>query len=75
MGVPTPTWVNYRGQQLRRLLHLPWPRMPPHNTYRRLLQMVVEREELNRIVGQELQSRPSAGHRDIVAIDGKTVRG
>jgi predicted transposase YbfD/YdcC len=68
-------WVQHRGQQLRHLLQLPWPRMPHHNTYRRLLQAVIPPEELNRLVGQELQRLPGVGQSDLLAIDGKTVRG
>jgi predicted transposase YbfD/YdcC len=68
-------WVEHRGEQLRRALHLPWKRMPHHNTYRRLFQDVVPPDHLDRMVGQELQSLPGVGHSDLVAIDGKTVRG
>jgi predicted transposase YbfD/YdcC len=36
---------------------------------------VVPPEQLDRIVGQELQRLPGVGHSDLIAIDGKTVRG
>lgn len=68
-------WVKHRGQQLRRLLHLGWKRMPHHTTYRRLLQEVVRPAGLDRIVGAALQSLLGVGHSDLIAIDGKTVRG
>lgn len=68
-------WISNRGCQLRDALHLSWVRMPHHNTFRRVLEAVVTPEELDRLVGEHLRSRPGVGHSIVLAIDGKTVRG
>jgi hypothetical protein len=68
-------WVTSRGQGLRAALHLAWPAMPHHNTYRRILSEVVTPEELDRLVGEHLRCLAGVGHSLVIAIDGKTVRG
>jgi predicted transposase YbfD/YdcC len=68
-------WVRHRGEVLREALHLGWPRMPHHNTYRRVLAEAIPPEELDRIVGQHLRGLPGVGRSVLIAIDGKTVRG
>lgn len=68
-------WVKNRGNQLREVLHLSWRRMPHHHTYRRIMQRVVPPEELDQVVCAHLESLPGVGWSDLVAMDGKTVRG
>jgi len=68
-------WIQTRGRLLREALHLSWTRMPHHNTCRRILEGVVPPEELDRMVGEHLQSLPGVGHSVLLTIDGKTVRG
>jgi predicted transposase YbfD/YdcC len=68
-------WVQYRGQVLRQLLHLAWPRMPHHNTYRRILAHAVPPADLDRLVSEHLCHLPGVGHSQLLALDGKTVRG
>ena len=68
-------WISARGDQLRAALQLAWPRMPQHNTYRRIFAEVVTPEELDRTVSAHLQSLPGVGHSLLVTMDGKTVRG
>lgn len=78
-GEDTPSgmasWIKSRGRALRAAFHLPWPRMPHHNTYRRLFAQVIAPEQLDQVVGAHLQSLPGVGHSLLIAIDGKTVRG
>lgn len=78
-GEDTPSgmasWIKSRSRQLRCALHLPWPRMPHHNTYRRVFAHVIQPEELDRVVSTHLQSLPGVGESLLIAIDGKTVRG
>jgi predicted transposase YbfD/YdcC len=68
-------WVENRRHLLGEVLRLGWSRMPHHNTYRRILEAVVTPEELDRMVGEYLQSFPGVGYSILIAIDGKTVRG
>ncbi len=68
-------WVNSRGDQLCALLRLSWKRMPHHHTYRRILERVVSPEELDQVVCTHLTSLPGVGWSDLIALDGKTVRG
>ncbi len=68
-------WIMSRGRLLREAFDLSWLRMPHHNTYRRILEDVVPPEELDRLVGEHLQSLPGVGHSILITIDGKTVRG
>jgi predicted transposase YbfD/YdcC len=68
-------WVDGRGAALRAALGLAWPRMPHHNTYRRILGRAVTPAELERVVGEHLRGLPGVGGSALVAMDGKTVRG
>jgi len=68
-------WIRLRGRSLRSALGVKWARMPHHNTYRRVLEEVIDPAELERVVSQHLQSLPGVGHSVLIAIDGKTVRG
>jgi len=68
-------WGKARGSALRQALHLPWPTMPHHNTYRRILEEVVSTEELDQVVGEHLRSLPGVGQSVLIVIDGKTLRG
>jgi predicted transposase YbfD/YdcC len=78
-GEDTPSgiasWIQSRNRQLRFALRLPWPRMPHHNTYRRVFAHVIQPEQLDQVVSTHLQSLPGVGESLLIAIDGKTVRG
>lgn len=78
-GQDTPVgiadWVGERAADLGPALHLPWARMPHHNTFRRVLACVVEPAELDHLVSQHLLSLPGVGHSRLIGFDGKTVRG
>jgi predicted transposase YbfD/YdcC len=78
-GEDTPVgiadWVAERAGALGPALHLTWPRMPHHNTFRRVLAFVVEPAALDRLVSQHLLSLPGAGTSRLIGFDGKTVRG
>src|SRR5690349_17968515 len=50
--------IAHREEGLRRWLRLAWPRLPHHNTYRRILAQVVTPAELDRVVSAYLQSLP-----------------
>lgn len=68
-------WIAHRAERLRAALRLPWARMPHHNTYRRVLETAIAPAELDRLVGEHLRGLPGAGRSDVIALDGKTVRG
>lgn len=68
-------WIHDRADHLQAAFRLRWARMPHHNTYRRILAQVIAPDELDRLVGEHLQSLPGAGTSALIALDGKTVRG
>ena len=68
-------WVALRREALQRALGLGWPRMPHHNTYRRVLAGAVAPDALDAAVGAYFRELPGAGRSVLVSIDGKTVRG
>lgn len=68
-------WLAHRTAALREALCLKRPRLPHHNTYRRILANVVSPEELESVVGDFLRNLPQAGQSVLIAMDGKTVRG
>lgn len=78
-GEDTPSgiasWIKNRSRSLRAALHLPWARMPHHNTYRRIFAQVIQPEQLDQVVGEHLRSLPGVGKSLLIALDGKTVRG
>ncbi len=68
-------WISFRQESLKSALGLDWPRMPHHDTYRRILAEVVDPEEFDQVVGQHLRELPGVGWSVLVSFDGKTVRG
>lgn len=68
-------WVNLRADALRAALRIRRPRLPHHNTYRRILASAVAPDELEATVGEFLRGLPRADTEELIAIDGKTVRG
>lgn len=68
-------WVAKRREGLLRVLVLCWPRMPQHNTFRRIIGGAIAPEEFDQAVGDFLRDQPRVGRSVLVAIDGKTVRG
>ena len=65
-------WAKHRQDQLVEILHLSRPKMPHHNTYRRILAYKVYVEEIERLVGEYNQQ---GEHGPVYALDGKAVRG
>ncbi len=68
-------WVAHRRAALQQALGLTWPRMPHHNTYRRVLAGAIDPDALDATVGAFFGDRPGVGGSVLVSIDGKTVRG
>ena len=65
-------WAKHRQAALIKLLCLNWPRMPHHNTYRRILAYQVYAEEVERLVREYNRQ---GEHGKVYALDGKAVRG
>jgi predicted transposase YbfD/YdcC len=68
-------WVTLRHEPLQAALSLAWPRMPHHNTYRRVLASAVDAEALAATIGAFFRELPGAGRSVLISIDGKTLRG
>lgn len=65
-------WAKHRQAELVEILHLSRPRMPHHNTYRRILAYKVYVEEIERLVGEYNQQ---GEHGKVYALDGKAIHG
>lgn len=68
-------WVAYRMEELQRMRVLPQAKAPCHMTYRRVLQDIVDAEQLERLVSSYAQGSMVCGEEVVLSIDGKTVRG
>jgi predicted transposase YbfD/YdcC len=56
-------------------LQLSYPKLPGHNTYRRVCSAAFEPSALQQVVSQTLLSAPQAGTSVLISIDGKSLRG
>jgi predicted transposase YbfD/YdcC len=65
-------WAKHRQDELVEMLHLSRPRMPHHNTYRRILAYKMYVEEIERLVGEYNQQ---GEHGKVYAMDGKAIHG
>ena len=65
-------WAAQRKDELTKMLRLEWPRMPHHNTYRRILAEKMYAEEIERLVGEYNQR---GDHGKVYALDGKGMLG
>ena len=78
-GEHTPTgiaeWVTYRMEELLAMKLLSQNKAPCHMTYRRVLQLIVSPEELERLVGEYHQSCLNKSTQLVFSLDGKTVKG
>jgi len=78
-GENTPTgiadWVTYRIDALVAMKLLPKPKAPCHMTYRRVLQLIVSPDELERLLSEYHQTCMKTGTELVFSLDGKTVKG
>lgn len=68
-------WVKARGEQLKGLLGLTYPKMPHHSTYRRVFESIIDEdrfEQLARAYQQRPAGRQAAA---VLVVDGKRERG
>lgn len=68
-------WVAERAALFDETFELKRRAMPHHNTYRRVMQQVVDPAELEHILDNFLAELPQTGVPVQVALDGKTLRG
>ena len=68
-------WARLRADLFIHAFDLKRKEMPHHNTYRRILQNVIELSEFARTVEKFLSSLPEVGTSVHLTMDGKTVRG
>jgi predicted transposase YbfD/YdcC len=68
-------WAQQRQGFLIEALGLKRGRLPHHTTYRRILESVVNGDELERTLSAFIGQQPQAGQSVVIAIDGKTLRG
>jgi len=68
-------WAQQRSSFLIDALHLKRKRLPHHTTYRRILERVVDGDDLERRISEFIGQLPQVGQSVVVAIDGKTLRG
>lgn len=68
-------WVKARGEQLKALLGLVYPKLPHHSTYRRVFETIIDEEQFEQLA-RDYQQR-QAGHPEgaVLAVDGKRERG
>jgi len=78
-GEDTPSgiaeWVKHRSEQMVSWLKLKRKSMPHHSTYRRILEKVVDVDELEEIARAVMSEKKYFGKQVLVAIDGKVLRG
>jgi predicted transposase YbfD/YdcC len=78
-GENTPTgiadWVTYRIDALVAMKLLPKHKAPCHMTYRRVLQLIVSPDEMERLMSEYHQSCLKTGTELVFSLDGKTVKG
>jgi len=78
-GADTPRaiadWVRARQALLLEAFQVPYPRMPSHNTYRRVLGWAVALTDLEAQVSAFWQHWPDVSRAVRVTLDGKTLRG
>ncbi len=67
-------WAQNQAEEISGLLQLERTWMPHHNTIRRVYQNIVAEAEFDRMA-QEYSQQEQAGKTEVLALDGKTLRG
>jgi len=68
-------WVAHRKEQLVEMVILTKAKTPSHMTYRRVLQSIVDPNELEQLISEFHQSLLQEGAEIVFNMDGKTLRG
>jgi len=67
-------WAKNEAEELALLLGLKNNRMPHHNTYRRVFQSIIDKDEFERLLQEYHQQRAEADG-EVYSMDGKALRG
>jgi predicted transposase YbfD/YdcC len=68
-------WVAHRIEMLIEALQIERKSAPHHSTYRRIMNEVIDVDELEQFTAGYLSGKRQYGRQVVVAIDGKTLRG
>jgi predicted transposase YbfD/YdcC len=68
-------WVKARSVEMKELLHLTYPKLPHHNTYRRVFAQIVDEEAFEQVARHYSQGQQSGKDIKVLAFDGKRERG
>ena len=67
-------WAKNEAEELVLLLGLKHTRMPHHNTYRRVFQKIVDKDEFEQMMNEYHQQQRDADG-EVLSMDGKALRG
>lgn len=67
-------WAKNEAEELSSMLGLKSTRMPHHNTYRRVFQKIVDKDEFEELL-REYHAQPSEEDGEVLSMDGKALRG
>ena len=67
-------WAKNEAGELAQLLGLKSSRMPHHNTYRRVFQYIIDKDEFEKLL-QEYHQQQAAADGEVLSMDGKALRG
>lgn len=68
-------WVKARGNEMRRLLGLPYAKMPHHSTYRRVFETILDEDAFEQLARDYQQQSGGTQASAVLAMDGKRERG
>lgn len=68
-------WAQNRSDFLVEALKLQRSRLPHHSTYRRILESVLDGEELEQVLNRFWSQQREVGQSVVIVLDGKTLRG
>jgi predicted transposase YbfD/YdcC len=67
-------WAKNKAEELSTLLGLASARMPHHNTYRRVFQKIIDKDEIEEML-QEYHQQQTEEDGEVLSMDGKALRG
>ena len=68
-------WVKARSGEIMELLHLTYPKLPHHNTYRRVFAKIVDEDVFEKMARDYIQGQIGEVEIKLLAFDGKRERG
>jgi len=68
-------WVKARGEQMKALLGLGYPKLPHHSTYRRVFETIIDEDAFEQLARTYQQQSGGTKDSPVLAMDGKRERG